>query len=106
MGNVGETPAPPFLWEEKMSDEVVPVWDSIRNTCKRWGGIHRNTFLNKYRDRVDTRRLGKKIIVKQVGERSMQEIVESCPSGSVPQEANLQRGTELKRRRRRMKKGS
>jgi hypothetical protein len=75
-------------------DVAIPLWDGITETCKRWGGIHRNTFNNKFRPHVDTRMLGAKIVVKQVGPRSMQELIESAPPGVKSQSANLQRGTE------------
>jgi hypothetical protein len=83
--------------EESMTindDVAIPLWDGITETCKRWGGIHRNTFNNKFRPRVETRMLGAKIVVKQVGPRSMQELIQSAPPGFKPQSANLQRGTE------------
>jgi hypothetical protein len=77
--------------------EVTPLWDGLTPTGKRWG-VHRNTVLKIVATgEVDTRRLGVKILVRQIGPRSMESYYENrLPPGTrAAQTENLRKGTEL-----------
>jgi len=85
--------------------EVTPLWDGLTPTGKRWG-VHRNTVINIVgKGGVDTKRLGVKILVKQVGERSMEAYYASLPPATrAAQTDNLRKGTELSHARKRKRR--
>jgi hypothetical protein len=65
-------------------DELpIPVWDSIKNSCLRWGP-GRTTLIDIIgQGLVDTRKLGTKVLVRQQGPRSIGAYVESLPTAKI-----------------------
>jgi hypothetical protein len=76
----------------------LPIFDSISRTCRRWG-FSRGYFHAKVRPYVETRALERKILVRQIGPRSVEEHIGALPEPGSPQAANLARGTVLSQRR-------
>jgi hypothetical protein len=76
----------------------LPIFDGIRGTCKRWG-FSRGYFHAKVRPHVETRALERKILVRQIGPRSVEELIGALPEPGSPQAPNLVRGTDLSHER-------
>jgi hypothetical protein len=82
------------------NDVTVPLWDSVTRTCARFG-FSRTYFHTRIRHRVEVRKLEKKLLVRQIGPRSVEEIYASLPTDEekAEQDENLAHGTALSQRR-------
>jgi hypothetical protein len=76
-----------------------PIYDGVTGTCRRFG-FSRTYFTKNIRPHVEVKPLAKKLLVRQVGPRSVLELIEAMPDcSSSEQHENLARGTALSQRR-------